>query len=100
MIESCFESKDLKSLEIIISTQAALAEAVQLIKQRLDKPEKKYVHGIQGLQDLFHCSKPTALRIKRSGKIDAAIAQFERTIVIDSELAVQLLKESRSPARR
>ncbi|MDR2037428.1 MAG: DUF3853 family protein, partial [Bacteroidales bacterium] len=35
--------------------------------------EKRYVYGIGGIARLFNCSLPTANRIKKSGKINAAI---------------------------
>ena len=43
-----------------------------------------------GLADVFGCSVTTAQRIKSSGKIDRAITQTGRTIVIDAELALEL----------
>ena len=43
-----------------------------------------------GLARLFGCSLPTANRIKQSGKIDRAITQIGRKIIIDSELALEL----------
>lgn len=40
--------------------------------------EKKYVYGIDGIAEIFGCSRPTASRIKKSGRINAAIRQIER----------------------
>lgn len=54
------------------------------------QPTKKYVYGIAGIARLFGCSKPTANRIKKSGKIDAAIKQIGRKIIVDAELALEL----------
>ena len=51
---------------------------------------KKYVYGIRGIAELFGCSLPTANRIKRSGKIDKAITQIGRKIIVDAELALEL----------
>ena len=39
---------------------------------------------------LFGCSLPTANRIKKSGKIDKAITQIGRKIIVDAELALEL----------
>lgn len=50
----------------------------------------KYVYGIKGIADLFGCSVPTANKIKRSGKIDKAITQVGRKIVVDAEMALEL----------
>ena len=55
---------------------------------------KKYVQGIKGIADLFGCSKSTAQRIKHSGVIDDAITQVQRKILVDADLALQLVKES------
>lgn len=51
---------------------------------------KKYVYGILGIAKLFGCSIPTANRIKKSGKIDKAITQIGRKIIVDAELALEL----------
>lgn len=56
------------------------------------KQEKRYVYGISGIAELFNCSKTTAGLIKRSGKIDKAISQAGRKIIIDVELALELYK--------
>lgn len=49
-----------------------------------------YVYGIAGIARLFNCSIPTAARIKKSGKIDAAIKQIGRKIIVDADLALEL----------
>ncbi len=54
-------------------------------------PEKKYVYGIDGIAEIFGCSRPTASRIKKSGRINAAIRQIGRKIVVDVELALALV---------
>ena len=53
-------------------------------------PSKKHVYGIRGIAKLFGCSIPTANRIKQSGKIDRAITQIGRKIIVDAELALEL----------
>lgn len=55
-----------------------------------DEPRKRFVFGLDGICDLFGCSKSTAERIKKSGIIDAAITQVKRKIVVDAELALRL----------
>ena len=52
--------------------------------------EKRYVYGIRGIAHLFNCSMPTANRIKASGKIDGAITQIARKIIVDADLALEL----------
>jgi hypothetical protein len=51
---------------------------------------KKHVYGIVGIAQLFGCSIPTAHRIKKSGKIDRAVTQIGRKIIVDAELALEL----------
>ncbi|ERJ69768.1 hypothetical protein HMPREF1556_01794 [Porphyromonas sp. oral taxon 278 str. W7784] len=54
------------------------------------KEERHFVYGLSGLALLFRCSLPTANRIKQSDKIDRAITQVAREIIIDADLAVEL----------
>lgn len=57
--------------------------------------EKKLAHGLDGIAEIFGCSKATAQRIKNSGVIDKAITQVGRKIVVDVDKALQLHKASR-----
>ncbi|WP_288084005.1 DUF3853 family protein, partial [Xylanibacter rodentium] len=50
--------------------------------------------------EIFSCSKPTAIRIKKSGRIDKAITQVGRKIVIDTDLALQLASQKPMPRKR
>lgn len=86
--------------------QLNVAELQELISKQLsginkiatdneNELSKKYVYGIAGITDLFHCSTSTANRIKRSGVIDKAIRQVGKKIIIDAELAMQLINEGR-----
>ena len=56
----------------------------------ITETSKKYVYGIVGIARLFGCSMPTANRIKQSGKIDKAITQIGRKIIVDADLALEL----------
>ena len=58
--------------------------------QPITDTERTYVYGILGIAKLFGCSLPTANRIKKSGKIDKAITQIGRKIIVDVELALEL----------
>ena len=57
--------------------------------QPVTDTSRKYVYGIPGIARLFGCSLPTANRIKKSGKIDKAITQIGRKIIVDAELALE-----------
>jgi len=66
----------------------------ELVEKDSEEPtENKYVYGIAGLAQLFNCSIPTANRIKASGKIDKAITQIGRKIIVDAKLALELARE-------
>lgn len=62
-------------------------------KEFIKDKSKNYVYGIAGIQSIFKCSRATANRIKSSGKIDAAINQVGRKIVIDADYAIQLFNK-------
>jgi hypothetical protein len=60
-----------------------------------EKPKDKWlVYGMKGLAGLFGCSTVTAWEIKKSGVIDKAISQMGRTIVVDAEKALELMRAS------
>lgn len=61
-----------------------------------NKPEeKRYVYGLAGIASIFGCSKTQAHRIKASGKIDAAIKQTGRLIIVDAEKALNLAADKK-----
>ncbi|SDS19431.1 Protein of unknown function [Polaribacter sp. KT25b] len=61
------------------------------------EPEKgkKYVYGIRGIAKLIDGSTSKANRLKKSGIIDKAIIQNGRKIIVDAELALQLMNQSK-----
>lgn len=82
-----------------------LREGLGLSMLGYDQPEpmevkKHLVYGLQGLCDLLGCSTATASRIKNSGVIDAAISQTGKIIVIDADLALDLIKTSKKTKSR
>ena len=81
---------------LFLSRQTANTES-QILSPKEIKIEKRYVYGIAGICEVFGCSKPTAIRIKKSGRIDKAITQIGRKIVIDAELALQLASVKSKP---
>lgn len=83
---------------------ATVGDLLDLIKQEQTHDEKndftpqpgnKYVYGLAGLAALFGCTKRSASNLKSSGKIDDAIIQDGRKIVIDADLALKLVKKNR-----
>lgn len=65
-------------------------DAAQTAVTTIDASSSKYVYGLSGIASLFGCSIPTANRIKKSGRIDRAIKQIGRKIIVDAELALEL----------
>lgn len=61
--------------------------------QVTDFTSEKYVYGISGLANLLRVAKTTAQKYKNEGFLDAAIIQTGRKIIVDADLALQLLKE-------
>ena len=74
---------------IFLNRHALQGSGTKPAQPAADK-EKKYVYGILGIAKLCGCSLPTANRIKKSGKIDKAITQIGRKIIVDAELALEL----------
>lgn len=58
-------------------------------------PEKRLVYGIAGIAQIFNCSMTTANRIKASGRINRAISQNGRIIVVDADLALELFNNTK-----
>ena len=73
---------------IMLSRHASVQTEAQ--PQPVTGTNRTYVYGIPGIARLFGCSLPTANRIKKSGKIDKAITQIGRKIIVDAELALEL----------
>ena len=75
-------------MDLIAKAQAPVVEK---------KPEqtKRLVYGISGIAQVFNCSMTTANRIKASGRIDDAITQHGRIIVVDADKALLLFNNSK-----
>ena len=76
--------------ELIFLNRHALQEREAKAAQPAADKEKKYVYGIGGIARLFGCSIPTANRIKKSGRINRAITQIGRKIIVDADMALEL----------
>jgi hypothetical protein len=55
--------------------------------------QSEYAFGIKGIAEIFNCSKTTANAIKQSGRIDKAITQLGRKIVVNRRLAIELINK-------
>jgi len=52
-----------------------------------------FVYGYDGLCTLLNCSKATAWRLLKTGIINKAVAQAGRKIVINKQMALELLRK-------
>lgn len=63
----------------------------RLIRRLTEQPElPAIVEGIAGIASLYHCSTATAQRIKNSGRINAAITQVGRKILVNTRVALAI----------
>ena len=85
--------------EIVVMEQAQLLDTIKKAfdesSQSSSTNKKTYVYGINGLASILGCSRPTAQRIKSTGKLDGAISQTGRTIVVDVDKALELIRLDR-----
>ena len=56
------------------------------ISTKSESEGKRYIYGLAGLAKLIGCSKPTAQKLKDSGKI--SFVQTGRKIVFDADLVL------------
>uniref|UniRef100_UPI00356A5E1F DUF3853 family protein n=1 Tax=Bacteroides finegoldii TaxID=338188 RepID=UPI00356A5E1F len=70
-----------------------------LIPKAKQVETKRYVYGYKGIAELFHCSLSKARSIKLSGKIDKAIIQEGRKIIVDAQLVFELLQKTNNNRR-
>jgi DNA invertase Pin-like site-specific DNA recombinase len=78
-------------LSLLQSSIKSSEDKAPIVSEEREKV-KRYEYGIRGIAKIFGCSIPTANRIKKSGKINAAITQVGRKIIVDADLALQLAK--------
>lgn len=91
--------------------QATIGDLKEMIEEMLtpmgDIPEepqkdvkKHLVYGLAGLAKLLGVCKSTASKIKQSGILDPAISQHKKVIVIDADLALELMKARKNALSR
>lgn len=81
-------SNDTRLVDLTVGELKAVLQSSMSVQK--SDGQKKLVYGLQGLADLLHCTRRHASKIKSSGILDEAIKQRGRTIVIDSDLALEL----------
>lgn len=85
-------TSDTRIIDLTVGQLMQLLDKKQAPAEIKEEPEKakRLVYGIAGIAQLFNCSMTTANRIKASGRIDKAISQHGRIIVVDAEKALVL----------
>lgn len=85
-------TSDTRIIDLTVGQLMQLLDKKQAPAEIKEEPEKakRLVYGIAGIAQLFNCSMTTANRIKASGRIDAAITQYGRIIVVDADKALVL----------
>ena len=81
-------SNDTRLVDLTVGELKAVLQSSMSVQK--SDGQKKLVYGLQGLADLLHCTKRHASKIESSGILNEAIKQRGRTIVIDSDLALEL----------
>lgn len=82
---------DLQELLLeLVSDQALMNQQENHVEKAI--PDKKFVYGLAGIQELFGCSHSTAYRLKKSGILDPAISQIGHILVVDAPYALDLVR--------
>ena len=76
--------------ELVDMIESRIKDIPATASDRKIAPAGQYVYGLKGIASLFGCSRTQAYRIKKSGKIDSAIKQIGRLIIVDAEKAIEL----------
>lgn len=82
-------------IDLTVGELMELLETIKTPQEAPKTPEKRFVYGIAGIAQIFNCSMTTANRIKASGRIDRAIKQNGRIIVVDADLALELYNNNK-----
>lgn len=51
----------------------------------------KFIYGLDGIMELFHCSRSKAIKLKKT-TIAPAVYQDGRKIMVDWQMALELVK--------
>ena len=88
---------------------ATLGDLVEALQESLglamtDAPAedttKRLVYGYTGIKELLGCGDTAVWRLLRSGVIDAAVSKHGKIIVVDADLALELLRLNKQHTRR
>lgn len=74
--------------------EAVVQNTIEGLREK-DNGFPEYVYGLSGLAKLLGCSDATAGRLKKSGKIDEAISQVGKTIVVNTRKVIELTRTTK-----
>ena len=79
-----------------------VAEELQEIQKPKEEPAgNRKLRGIQGIMEIFKCSRSKASRIKDSGIIDGAITRIsQRVFLVDEQKALEAMSKKPKGGRR
>lgn len=92
--------------------QATLGDLQEMFEEMFASPKdypanpptsdvkRHFVYGLAGLAKLLGVCKATASSIKSSGILDPAISQHGKVIVVDADLALELIKINKRISNR
>lgn len=88
-IEGSTRLIDMTLAELFAVLDERDAERERTTQNRQSLPS--VVYGLDGLREIYHCSKSTAARILQSGKINSAVTRVSaRKLVINVDKALSL----------
>ena len=94
MKENCrVEVVTISKYELIILIENAVEKALERIEYANRKGVDKYVHGLQGIADLFGVSRVTTQKYKNTWLADA-VSQQGKVLLTDTDKAIKLFKEN------
>lgn len=86
-------NKPLISCSVEEFLDMAVEKFAQLVVGEDEAPVKRHlVYGLAGLSQLLGCSISTAARIKKSGVLAPAIHQTGKIIVVDADMALEIMQ--------
>ena len=80
--------------------ELATAIAAKLSANQPRHEEKKMLSGIPGIMEIAQCSRSKASKLRKSGVLDAVITSIGRGFLIDTNKALELLKNRRGGRSR
>lgn len=79
--------------DLIEVIELAVEKALEASKEVEKRELPKYVHGLQGIADLFNVTKVTAQKYKNTW-LAGAVKQNGKTLLTDTEMALKLFNEN------